>query len=131
MYLFDSDIIIDYLKGKDPGLSLIKPLLDKKSFISIISWSEVLFGFKGSENPKERMKCFNLFLKLSESKILPINKSVAKKFVDSKFELKKAGKIIGDFVILVASTALANKLTLVTGNEKHFKRISGLKLFSR
>ena len=30
--------------------------------------------------------------------------------------------------LLIADSALANNLTLVTNNEKHFKRIEGLKL---
>jgi tRNA(fMet)-specific endonuclease VapC len=43
-------------------------------------------------------------------------------------ELTSAGKQIGDADTLIAGQAMANQLTLVTNNTKHFLRVEGLKL---
>ena len=45
-----------------------------------------------------------------------------------KADLEKDGKIIDDADLFIAACALANDAVLVTNNEKHFKRIKGLKL---
>ena len=45
-----------------------------------------------------------------------------------KIDLEKRGTPLDDFDLIIASCALANNLTLVTNNTKHFQRIGGLKL---
>ncbi|MBD3308221.1 hypothetical protein GF339_17375 [candidate division KSB3 bacterium] len=37
--------------------------------------------------------------------------------------LEQAGQVIGDFDVLIGSTAIAHDATLVSGNERHFRRI--------
>jgi tRNA(fMet)-specific endonuclease VapC len=39
-----------------------------------------------------------------------------------------AGTMLDDFDLIIAATALALNLTLVSNNERHFARIEGLKL---
>ncbi len=39
-----------------------------------------------------------------------------------------SGMLIDDMDLLIASSALAHNLILVTNNEKHFKRIPGLEM---
>jgi tRNA(fMet)-specific endonuclease VapC len=39
-----------------------------------------------------------------------------------------AGTMLDDFDLIIASTALACNLTLISNNERHFGRIEGLKL---
>jgi predicted nucleic acid-binding protein len=43
--------------------------------------------------------------------------------------LEKAGQVIGDFDVLIASTAIRHDITLVSGNDRHFQRI--IKLFGQ
>ncbi len=38
-----------------------------------------------------------------------------------KADLLKAGRVVGDFDILLASIALTRDLIVVTNNEKHFR----------
>ena len=38
------------------------------------------------------------------------------------------GTPLDDFDIAIAACALAHNLTLITNNEKHFRRVEGLKL---
>ena len=43
-------------------------------------------------------------------------------------DLHRRGKLIGDADILIAATAIENNLTLVSNNQTHFSRITGLEL---
>ena len=61
-------------------------------------------------------------------KIISDSDSSAKIFGEEKAKLFKTGKPLDDFDIHIASIVLAHKATLVTNNQTHFKRISGLKL---
>jgi predicted nucleic acid-binding protein len=42
--------------------------------------------------------------------------------------LQKSGNPLDDFDLIIAATALAHNLILVTNNTSHFNRIEGLKL---
>lgn len=43
-----------------------------------------------------------------------------------KAKLRTEGKMLDDFDILIAATAIVNDCVLVTNNIKHFERIDGL-----
>ena len=45
-----------------------------------------------------------------------------------KADLKKKGEIVSDSDLFIASTTISQNLTLVTNNERHFRRIDGLKI---
>lgn len=49
-------------------------------------------------------------------------------YAREKAKLRKSGKLIDDFDILIGATAVANNLILVTENEKHLVRISKVKI---
>jgi tRNA(fMet)-specific endonuclease VapC len=55
---------------------------------------------------------------------------VARVFGDAKADLRHRGELIEDANLLIASTALAYQLTVVTNNTRHFARISGLTIES-
>ncbi len=50
-------------------------------------------------------------------------------FARIRGELRRTGKIIGDFDILIAATAIQHNLTLVTRNIKDYQRIPDLKMY--
>jgi tRNA(fMet)-specific endonuclease VapC len=45
-----------------------------------------------------------------------------------KARLRKSGKPVDDFDLLIGSTAIANDLILVTNNTKHFENLKRIKL---
>ncbi|MGH7961054.1 MAG: type II toxin-antitoxin system VapC family toxin [Candidatus Binatia bacterium] len=51
-------------------------------------------------------------------------------FGKERGRLRKAGKSIADFDLLIGATALRHGLTLLTNNSRHFSRIQGLRLES-
>jgi len=63
----------------------------------------------------------------NEIAIVPIYSSL-NIYAKEKARLRKAGKLIDDFDILIGVTAVSNNLILVTENEKHLSRISKVKI---
>jgi tRNA(fMet)-specific endonuclease VapC len=61
-------------------------------------------------------------------RILAADGAIAPTFGSLKARMAAAGTTLDDFDLIIASTALAHNLTLVSNNERHFGRIEGLKL---
>jgi tRNA(fMet)-specific endonuclease VapC len=59
--------------------------------------------------------------------IVPIFNSLSI-YAKEKARLRKSGKLIDDFDILIGVSAVANNLVLVTENQKHLSRISKIKI---
>ena len=127
--LVDSDIMIDFLNNQGSAVNFFKETnSDKELFISIISWAEVIYGFKKIKSSnKERL--FEDFLEVNRIVIISIDKKVAEKYLDIKINLEIKRIPLDEFDLLIAATAMANNLLLATRNIKHFKRIKDLSLF--
>ncbi|OGW61572.1 MAG: hypothetical protein A2Y48_01945 [Nitrospirae bacterium RIFCSPLOW2_12_42_9] len=118
--LVDTDIIIDYLKGIKPARDLFRSgtfdiycsVLSKKELLSTVGLSD-----------SERKKIIGL---LSKIKVLKIDNDINKKY---SFLIDKYGErqeTIVDYII--AATAWAKNLPLLTRNRKHFEHIKEIKL---
>lgn len=59
--------------------------------------------------------------------VLPIYDSLDL-FAKEKVRLQRQGNLIPDFDLLIGAITISNNLTLVTNNEKHFRRIEGIRL---
>jgi tRNA(fMet)-specific endonuclease VapC len=64
---------------------------------------------------------------VSGVQILPIFDAIDI-YATEKTRLRKSGKSIDDFDLLIGSTAIANDLILVTNNLKHFENLTKIKL---
>ena len=126
-YLLDSDVVIDFEKSKEPGSTFFRKAMEQKAFMSVISFSEVMYGLLNNSYSEK----FNFFEKILEDfdiNLLSVSKNEVVEFTNLKLSFKKT--IIPDFDLLIAATAIVNDLTLITRNLKHFSRIPSLKLFS-
>lgn len=92
---------------------------------SIITYYEIVSGLKHRDAKKQ----LTAFLELaSYSNILPLIEQSVTLSADIYASLRIAGTPVDDIDLLIAGTALANGLVLVTHNTKHFGRISQLQL---
>ena len=57
-----------------------------------------------------------------------INGEICKIFGRERARLRKEGKPIGDFDLLIASACLHHELTLLTDNIREFERVGNLKI---
>ncbi len=58
--------------------------------------------------------------------VLPFDTSAARRYGEIRAELEQRGTPIGDADVRIAAIALAHGLKVVTGNERHFRRVPGL-----
>ncbi|MFW5752186.1 MAG: type II toxin-antitoxin system VapC family toxin [bacterium] len=125
-YLIDTNIIIYSIKG-DPVVHahFIKNENIPKS-ISVITYGELLFGAKKSQNYEKNTAIVYRIKELFP--IIDIDKAIIETFCELKVNLQRAGEPIDDFDLLIAATALTMNATLVTNNEKHFNRVKGLNI---
>jgi tRNA(fMet)-specific endonuclease VapC len=125
-YLLDTNICIFFLRGKLDLDKIIKIKGTENCFISEITVLELRNGAENSDNPTKSHKSVDAFI--NGLSIIPIYGNI-KRYAKEKVRLKKLGKPMHDeFDLLIAVTALQNKLTLVTDNTKHFEKIEELKI---
>ena len=126
MYLLDTDIIIYALKGQPGVVARLEEHARSPMAMSVISLMELYFGAHRSRQAEANLARVRT---LEHSfRILAADASIAATFGSLKARMAAAGTMLDDFDLIIASTALANNLTLVSNNERHFGRIEGLKL---
>ncbi|MCP4156728.1 MAG: type II toxin-antitoxin system VapC family toxin, partial [bacterium] len=123
-YLIDTDILIYFLKNNERVAKKMSKISSDDIVTSIINYTELLFGAYNSLRSESNLKKFKAFLK--NINVLDFDKEAAEIFARQKTKLKKDGNIIADMDLMIASICLANNVTLVTNNLKHFNRIEAL-----
>lgn len=98
--------------------------------LSIITLAELFFGAYHSQKVEHNLKRVREFSSPPGPRILPVTEAIVKEYGEIKADLVRRGEIIGDFDLLIASTALVHKCSLVTNNQKHYRRIKGLSLLN-
>ncbi len=130
-YLWDTDVVISFLRGEvAEGSDLWKMLRDDDVAVSIITYGELEVGVQKSDNPvKERKKLGNFFDVIATR--LDLDLETIQIYAGTRVVLEKKGSRIDDFDLLIASTAIKNNRTLVSYNVKHFGGVPGLKIWSK
>ncbi len=119
--LFDTDILIWVQRRNQKAAELINR--EPKLFISIQTYMELIQG----ASDKKHLDYVKDFLALYNFTVLPLTENIGHRAsVYMESYALASGLRSGDAII--AATATENNLTLVTGNGKHFKPISELKM---
>ena len=127
-YLVDSDWTIDYLNGIPRIVQALNGFLPEGVGISIISMAEIHDGIPGNIASEDAEQALSDFLDYVE--VVPLDDNICRIFARERRRLRAAGNIIGDFDLLIGSTALRHGLTLLTNNRRHFERMAGLSIIS-
>lgn len=125
-YLIDTDTIIFALRGDEKVLSKFEENKNLPISISMITYAELIFGAKRSQNEQKNMIKVNHIRNIYP--IEELNEGVMEVFADIKAKMFDKGLRIEDMDLLIAATAIYNELTLVTNNTKHFENIPNLEL---
>jgi len=126
MYLIDSDILIYSLKNHPLVRQRFKENSSIPKSISVITYGELYYGAKKSNQVEKNLATVRRISELFP--ILNTTKSTMETFADLKADLQIKGKLISDFDLIIAATALSFNYILVTNNEKHFSRVSSLQI---
>ena len=124
-YLLDTDTCIQALKTLNPGLIMKLEMHEGQLSTSAIVLHELYYGAAGYAHPKQRH--FLIDQLASRLSILPFDRATAAHAGELRHTLRKSGQPIGPYDVLIAATAMALKLVLVTGNVREFSRIKNLR----
>ncbi len=123
MMIADSDILIDYLRGREPGHGRIRlEVATGHLATTAINSFELLSGVTGDGS---RKKVSSLLAALH---IVPFDAKAGEHAAEVRRQLEAEGKPIGTADYLIAGVCLAQSATLLTRNRSHFARVPGLRL---
>lgn len=124
MIVADTDVLIDFLRGKGVadrvGLEIKTGRLATTAITAFELWA-------GAKAPKEASRVATL---LDALKIISLSKDGAKHAGDVRRALEQKGETIGMAGSLIAGICLETDAILMTRNRRHFERVEGLKLKS-
>lgn len=126
MYLLDTDIVIYALQGRPAVVAALGKHAASPMAISVITLMDLYDGAQRSASPEANLARVRTLE--HEFHVLPAGVNIAATFGNLKARMAGAGTMLDDFDLIIASTALAANLTLVSNNERHFKRVEGLRL---
>lgn len=129
MYLFDTDIITNIFK-KQPSPALLARLSGtprSSQHISTITISEIVYGARKSSRPRHHLDNLEKVL-LPAVNIVGFDTRAAYVCGSLRARLEREGNPLALADLEIAAIALARDLVLVSGNVRHFSRISELRL---
>lgn len=125
-FLVDTNICIYALK-QNP--TVLERLLEQKPVdvgLSVITEAELRTGAAKSTSPTRTARLLENFLR--PLTVVEFVSADAVAYAQLRAKLERAGTPIGPLDTLIAAQAMARGLTLVSNNEREFRRIGGLRL---
>ena len=123
MTVFDSDLIIDYLRGAEPGVTLIDEALARDALVvTAMTVAELTCGAR-----TKRAKRLVAHV-LDAAMVLPVGAEEGRLGGEIYRRLLHRGAQMGLSDCLIAATCLRARATLATRNRKHFERVEELSL---
>ena len=126
-FILDTDICIHVRRRRLPELlSRFNNLERGEAVLSVVTYGELLYGARKSSESARAVQIIEEFASLFD--IVPLTAEIARTYSVLRADLASRGQIIGSNDLWIAAQATAADLTLVTGNEREFRRIAGLKI---
>jgi tRNA(fMet)-specific endonuclease VapC len=125
--LLDTDILSAVMRQQPAALTHARAYLavHHRLTFSIITRYEILRGLH-AKNATTQLAAFDQLC--SVSIILPLTDAIVVRAATIYANLHQRGTLIGDADILIASTGIEHELVVVTNNESHYQRITGIQL---
>ena len=123
MTLADTDVLIDFLAGREPAAERVaRELASGNLWTTVITRFEMLSGARSARETKIIGEL------LDSMKIVPLDVSAADRAANIRRALERKGVGIGMADSLIAGIVLHVAGTLLTRNLRHFQRVEGLDL---
>jgi len=124
LYMLDTNAVSAVMRGN--------PLMDDRLLkldpadwcISAVTHSEICYGLALRPEATTLVRAADAFLAVATT--LAWDAAAAATHGRLRAQLRQAGTPIGDFDEMIAAHALSVGAVLITDNERHFRRISGL-----
>lgn len=126
-YLLDTNACIRFLNRSSPAV--VERLQQSEpatvALCSVVQ-AELLYGARKSSRVSENLALLTRFFE--PFRILPFDDLCADHYGLIRADLERTGSPIGPYDLMIAATARAHDLTLVTHNTAEFARVVGLGL---
>ena len=126
MFLLDTDTCVYAIKEYRDVLDAVLAQGRDDLAISVITEAELRTGAVKSASPVKNQLLVENFLR--PLKILEFTSQDAIVYAHIRARLERAGTPIGPHDTIIAAQAVARDLTLVTNNEREFRRVHGLRV---
>lgn len=123
MMIADSDVLIDFLRGRGDWARRIAIELESRSFATTAITAFELRS--GARTPRQARDVETL---LDAMTVLPFGPEEAAAAAEARLRVEAKGQPIGMADYMIAGTCLAANGILLTRNRKHFERVPGLRL---
>lgn len=124
MFILDTDTCIYALKQDENVLQQLLSTPREDVTVSVITAGELRTGAAKSTSPVKTLHLVENFLR--PLTLIDFTSEDAIAYAGVRAKLERAGTPIGPLDTLIASQAVRRKLTLVTNNEREFRRVAGL-----
>jgi len=126
-YMLDTDICSYIIREKPIKVfERFETLEMDQLCISVITYAELIYGVEHSSSKKINRSIVNDFA--NHLTIIEWDTSAAEHYGKIRAFLQADGNLIGAMDMMIAAHAVSQKMTLVTNNEKHFKRVPKLNI---
>ena len=123
-FLLDTDTCIYALKQNGNVLEQLLSTPREEVLVSVITEAELRTGAAKSSSPVKTLHLIENFLR--PLTLIDFTSEDAIAYAGVRAKLERAGTPIGPLDTLIASQAVARRLTLVSNNEREFRRVTGL-----
>jgi tRNA(fMet)-specific endonuclease VapC len=130
-YLFDTDAISELLRPRPLSayVDWIGTVPREEQFTSAVVVGELYKGAYRSQ--AQQLHLANIEHRILPAiTVLPYDVATAKEFGKIRARLEETGTILPDAALQIAATAIYHDLLLISGNLRHFSRITNLKINS-
>lgn len=126
-YLLDTDICIYIRRAQPPRiLERFEHLKPGDAAISVITYGELAYGVAKSATPEKAAAALQRLIAVLP--VLHLPEDAGRTYGNIRAALASKGTLIGPNDLWIAAHALASRLTLVTNNEREFRRMKDLKI---
>jgi len=124
-FMLDTNACVALIRRHDERiLGRVKRCRPEELCVSAVTLSELEYGAaRSADTPKNRLALAEFMTPIA---VVPYDDTVAVSYGRIRTELESKGMPIGPLDTMIAAHALSLGLTLVTDNEREFRRVPGL-----
>lgn len=125
--MLDTNICIYLRQNRPPQVNArFKEMSHGDAVISVVTYGELLYGAQRSRQRSQALETLERLV--SFLPVLPLSAEAAHAYGEIRAGLATGGQMIGGNDLWIAAHSKSAGLTLVTNNEREFKRVRGLKI---